>query len=481
MSPEYGNDVGLIWAALHSSRTIVPAEKMELAQNNRHCREGSVSLSYVDFIKQQYPTEYSLWQTELRTKVKNWSEFVPVFIHPANMEKVTDLFQRLIAEELLMFTEIQVYARPLMSFRTMLPNSKPSNFPNDNFNDELLNEKVNEGEYRYHIKLPVNVQATSHLRYLSPMEVHDSPIHTDILLSIISQDGRYGNGLSVLEEPIGLHLNYDIDDLYSYEDGRYLSCLFRRNPSSILAKLGIPKQYVVLPLASLFAELDSSGTKLLSVILRDHSREEKYQWFEDYVTLVTGTIFDLFVRYGIALEAHQQNLQMVVSDTGNVIRLLYRDIADGVCCKSEILDLRGYRMHRKRLHPRQDSVMEPGDPIPCNQLYHTTFKSNLIKMAELFAESCDLDLHILIKEIVIKSNSVLDEAEADAKLFESNKSSAFKHHLEETRKVIFGEHVDHKCLFTMRCLQTKWERYVKTKNPLHDYNITNSKITSTLK
>ena len=72
----------------------------------------------------------------------------------------------------------------------------------------------------------------------------------------------------------------------------------------------------------------------------DGTRTERAaRFFNAYLRVAIPAIVGLYLRYGIALEAHQQNTFVVISEAGMPERLVVRDFGD---VKIALLDRLGY-------------------------------------------------------------------------------------------------------------------------------------------
>eukprot|EP00924_Labyrinthula_sp_SR-Ha-C_P009314 snap_masked-scaffold_2-processed-gene-19.25-mRNA-1 protein AED:1.00 eAED:1.00 QI:0/-1/0/0/-1/1/1/0/742 len=463
---------------------------------SRNVRDIKVEL-YNEFLREQYnPTVRNFF---IKDVSKNYT-LLPV--HPKNVETIRTKFQSLINRSVILLDPENLYVlecRSLMSFRTLIPTQ-------DKFRlDELTAEKLYfEGAIRndevhktgnimgpfscsHHIKLPVAVQATSQLRYLSPVEAHDSPIVTDFLNKAVK-----GSNLYSLNENIGVYFDYHSTEKYSYEDARYLSAIFREDPEGPMNKLAkkhnVPfSSLVVLPLGSLFCPfaLDNEELKSLITLLVDPLKIRK--WFTSYMELVTSTVMRLYLRYGCMIEAHQQNLLLVLDSTnGGVLGLLYRDMAGGVYSRENILKLTRSRFSRleehvclnsevpegisfdmrSKLHYRQDSVCHGSDSIPLNQFLHTFLTHNVLPvMSALSRDRMKSDKTSLRSIAVAAMLCELENGEKQAMNFDDAlEKKIYLKHIDETKKAIFENNLKHKCLLSMRLLSTKEEMFIEKPN-----------------
>lgn len=488
------------------------------------------------------------------------AEYVPLPVHPANVSHLKQLFQRLFdGEELLLLNPaIVVETKPLMSFRTLLPISTAlagssvlpfektkahpttkyaysdvylckskilpcSSSPRTKYAtdkptqpEEMILESLTLAERLLvanngtrnaterqsgmdppHIKLPAYVQATSQLRYLSPVEAHDSPIITDMLSALCE-----GSRLIGSSESIGVHFNYYDDKRFTYEDSRYLSCIFRENPARAIGKhVG---STLLLPLASLFCPFwqgeKTAGLRSLLFVFLEATAQDPVSWFTSYTELIMSTILRLFLRYGVTVEAHQQNLVLLLSlESGEAEKLLYRDMAGGVYCSGPILALRRHSntkidLHQtqpvatesadsllfnitEKLHQRQDSICKEGDATPLNQLIHTCLTHNLLFLVRVLCREYAIDEKRLIEIIRRLFMAEFKEAETNehSNIVSQPDKQQFLAHLRTTKEAFLGPDFSHKCLLTMRALGTKQERFVPKANPFADLQTAESR------
>jgi hypothetical protein len=171
---------------------------------------------------------------------------------------------------------------------------------------------------RSHLKLPLPTSTLGLLnrRFIRPGTLADGALVQSILAAVVSGDALLG-GLMLADE-----------GTYAHAGHPYLAYLLRRLPAGLEGCRIIPVAALLAPSASATA-----GTGRPLVI------EELASWASggDLPMLLGAylrSLFDLhvrlFVRYGIALEAHQQNAALVLSRSGNpapeqAIRLLLKD------------------------------------------------------------------------------------------------------------------------------------------------------------
>jgi len=439
-APEFGNAVGIIIAAVHRSLVVA----------------NGLPSSSTELFREEFPGAFQEWITELKKEgIENSDEFEPIPIHPANLATVKDRFRCFFDQRAILLLECHVCIETTAtsSFRTM----------------------VSEVPGAPHLKLPVNVQATSLIRYVSPVEAHDSPE-----LSIMFRDlvKRFGNEkLHVLSEDLGVHFDYKNNTGFTYDDGRYLSFLTRENPEKEL----VLTRFVCLPVSVLFTNLPccSDGSKssplMLEMLRRDariQSDEDLQRFFERYTEIVVDAVLGLWVRCGIVVEAHQQNTLLVLErSTCEVVKILYRDLCGGICAHRTILDLIGWGNITERLHERQDYILgSDTDPetdaedfeYMLGALEHVLLRNHLIPLSERLELDPKHFLRFLRNEIDKCCDSY-----SNVNLESVDQMEILRLHAERTRNYILkSEHLQYKCLLIMRFKGSKEEEYAPVANPL---------------
>jgi siderophore synthetase component len=171
-------------------------------------------------------------------------------------------------------------AHPLMSLRTLALAADPGQ----------------------HVKTAIDVQMTSAVRIVSPAAVHNGPRISALLRSLAP---RTPNLIACLEPASGAVL---VDG----EPSRSLAVVHRRLP--ILA----PGE-LALPLAVLTAPSPADGRPMMRELIDD-----PLAFIGALAELLLPPLLTL-LELGLALEAHGQNLLVVVRG-GRPVRLLYRDL-----------------------------------------------------------------------------------------------------------------------------------------------------------
>lgn len=106
-------------------------------------------------------------------------------------------------------------------------------------------------------------------------------------------------------------------------EGKFLSVVFRstdawtRNDNSL-----------AITVASLFTALPHKSDPLISELIA-LSGDTPETWFRHYTRIILKPVLAMYLIYGVALEAHQQNTQVLFDDSGRAVAMLIRDFGDG--------------------------------------------------------------------------------------------------------------------------------------------------------
>ena len=232
------------------------------------------------------------------------------------------------------------------------------------------------------LKLPVSMRLTSVERTVSPKSAVMGPRVSALLERILAADAALARVLSIAPERHGLHL-VDADD----DRARHLSMIVRDNPTTRIAG-----NQRLLPVGALFtpdftADMTSTAAPMLldTVLTRqaDGNRVERAaRFFEAYLRVAIPAIVGLYLRYGIALEAHQQNTFVVVDAAGIPQRLVVRDFGD-VKIALPALEAQGFSITPFRA----GHTTYPDRAIPRKKLIHAFLLCHIGELAlALFPE-----------------------------------------------------------------------------------------------
>ncbi|MBA8772963.1 MULTISPECIES: IucA/IucC family protein [Staphylococcus] len=237
---------------------------------------------------------------DMESQLRQWmqmyqsslDEYRVMFVHPWQYENViTEEFGQWIAEHLVIPTPFTVDSKATLSFRTM----------------RLL-------KYPFHIKLPMNVQATSAVRTVSTVTTVDGPKLSYQLQEMLD---IYPT-LTIAAEPYGAHLDVEADLArqfamivrYAIEDKKQnhtqivTAALTQINP--------VDGQIVI----------DS----LIEYVYGEISQDTIVQFMTQYMQALIPPLIGYIQKYGIALEAHQQNTVLQIDKDTHALSFIVRDL-----------------------------------------------------------------------------------------------------------------------------------------------------------
>ncbi|WP_433445036.1 IucA/IucC family protein [Nonomuraea sp. CA-141351] len=189
-----------------------------------------------------------------------------------------------------------VAARPLLSLRTLAP---VGTLPG------------------YHVKTALDVQITNYRRTISPAEVADGPVLSELVGAVVDKVG-YGDTLRVLREVAGIAVCVDGQPSPS------LAAMIRESVERHLE----PGE-IAVPITAIYATQ-------AALVAGDPMR-----WLSSLAELILPPALTL-LSMGVALEAHGQNT-LVVLRHDQPVRILYRDL-DGVRISPRRLTAHGFTL-----------------------------------------------------------------------------------------------------------------------------------------
>ena len=287
-SPEFQNPVSLVIAAIHKDIS--------------HTESTSQSSPYQQLIRRCFSTSYEQFCQALVARNLDPDDYYLIPIHPWQAAytipcKFRHLLER---KQLIMLPECTYATHASMSMRTM------------------LSSLDNPRQLTPNIKLPMAVHATSVMRTVSPESVSTGPRISNLLLQILDREPHIAGAMRILVDLAGIH----VTEAGERDDLRHLAAILRMN-----AEYELASGETVVPVASLFVKTPAQKPLICEVLeaLDCHSEKEIIGYFADYTKIVLKACLDLYLLYGIALEAHQQNT-LVVFHNNRPQRLLMRDL-----------------------------------------------------------------------------------------------------------------------------------------------------------
>lgn len=368
-------------------------------------------LDHSQFILNEVIPEYlDELHTFMNDRERLLKDYKVILVHPWQYEHtIRNKFKEWLQNHILISTPFHVPSKATSSFRTM----------------SLIN-------HPYHVKLPVNVQATSAVRTVSPETTIDGPKLSQALHRELNQYTQ----LDVALEPYGLFAKTDSDD------ARQLACIIREKPFTkddgiLLVTGALVNKNVV--------DNEITVDSYLKWINDDINQHTIHQFMRNYTRQLVTPLLALIQDYGIALEAHMQNT-LVHLGPKYQIQFIVRDLGGSrIDIKTLSQRLKHIEVENKSLlaDSIEEVIMKFQHAVVQNQLAELIFhfkKYEFIKEEELF--------NIIQEEIEVAINDT-------------------KPHADTLRKVLFGPTITVKALLKMR-MKKKVKKYlnISLDNPI---------------
>ncbi len=294
LSPEFNAKVPVRIAALRADMAYV--ERMP------HIESAHTWFAW------NFPQLWVRWRDSLNEKGLDESAWLPLPIHAWHLEHfVSAEYAVEIAEGILILEGPDVETWPTMSFRTMMPRL-PGPVP--------------------FIKLPVALWLTSEQRSLQAKSIHMGPRISTVIQRILADERGFDGMLEIFPEELAFHYKHAVRQ----EDraGRHLSVAFRASKEAFERNDGL----LPITVAALLTGSPVGGRPLVTELIEKQGEAPATQaiveaWFRAYARVVTHPVLGIYLLYGIALEAHQQNTSVLFAPDGMPKRLLIRDFGDG--------------------------------------------------------------------------------------------------------------------------------------------------------
>ncbi|MDG5472156.1 IucA/IucC family protein [Jeotgalibacillus sp. ET6] len=269
--PEAGNQFALVWLAC-------PKKEVRRSFSNEEL-----------FWKKEIGQVYDELMERLVKKGGQRSQYSLIPVHPWQWKAVCDKVKGAI-----FLGEAAESYRATQSIRT------------------LWNTERSE---KAHIKLPMNLTHTSSIRTIAPPAAAAAPAISEWLSSIVKADPLLSI-TTVLEEYASACWEPAECDVHPGEIG----VIFRESPRSVLAA---GEEAVPLNACSL---TEGNGKLFIENWLKQYGVEK---WLKQLIQIVIIPIWHFLVRHGIALEAHAQNVVLIVKD-GWPAGMAVRDFHDSI-------------------------------------------------------------------------------------------------------------------------------------------------------
>lgn len=159
-----------------------------------------------------------------------------------------------------------------------------------------------------HIKLPLSVRTLGarNLRLIKPSTLYDGHWFQTVLQELAERDGQLGTRYLHVDELHGAHAAGE----------RHLAYILRRYPDGL-------EQATLVPVAALASRLPDGRLLVEALVQRFHGGD-LLAWWQEYLDLLLTVHLRLWLVYGIALEANQQNA-VLLFEADRPLRLLMKD------------------------------------------------------------------------------------------------------------------------------------------------------------
>lgn len=276
---------------------------------------------------------------------------------------------------------------PTLSVRTVVPLSQPG----------------------LHLKLPLTIRTlgASNLRTIKPSTIVDGDIVQTILRDVTGELPAISARLLLTDEATGA----------TAFGQPFLGFILRRYPEL--------SEETVTPVAALTAP--APDEQLTIETLADRFYEGDVEaLFRDYVDLLLRLHLTLWLKFGIALEANQQNSVLVFSGSG--LRLLLKD-NDAARIHGSVLAERRPDV-ADRIAAIRDRRIIVDDDLPLAQMFITiTLQLNIAVIVEALHQAGRADRSELYRQVHATIVTILDELARDG----SDVAAAVRHLLEAER------------------------------------------------
>jgi siderophore synthetase component len=210
----------------------------------------------------------------------------------------------------------------------------------------------------------------------------------------------------------------------------------------------------LVPATAFSVAAPGSGRPLLVDILRtrgDDSLAAGRDFLRRYAEKLLAGLLKLYLGYGIALEAHQQNMFALLSGDGRIIRFVARDFG-GIRIHRPTLEKRGYRL---KLHPDRLTVRDDWIAVR-RKLFTPVFHYHLGEIAATLGTWYRCGDRCLWRDLADVSAGVFDAltGEVDSTLWHTE------------REAVLTTDWDIKATLRMRLTETPDDIYAHCPNPM---------------
>ncbi len=313
-----------------------------------------------------------------------------------------------------------------------------------------------------HIKLSTNVHITGEIRTLSEQTTINGPQVTHILNDIKQKDSLFKHiNADTIDEVAGIHFYNSLDKVSTRtKRSEQLGTLFRTNIYHLIKNETTP----IIPSALVSSTIYNNEPLIVSLINK-YKEKNKFptfeiaalSWINQYGQALIDITIPLYVKYGIALEAHLQNSIATFSEDGRLDRLYIRDF-EGLRIDRIRLNKMGYStasFHEKSL------ILSDQPQTVFNKVFYSSIQNHLGELIVSITKSSEdsnfeKQLWQLIRDILIaKLNDIANDIDDQQRV-------------KNIKSILLAPKIDYKCVTTMRLTdEADYYTYIKVDNPLH--------------
>ena len=356
---------------------------------------------------------------EYRAKIRKFAQslhlsledYQVLLVHPWQYENIIyDKFEKWIETQTLITTPFEVKSKATLSFRTMSLIGRP-----------------------FHVKLPVNVQATSAVRTVSSVTTVDGPKLSLSLQNVLNQYPQ----LSVAIEPYGIYADTGNDD------ARQLACIIREAP--YIANNGAT---IVTGALVNRNPIDDNVTvdSYIEWVKGVVDKKSIHLFIQTYTRQLVKPLITLIQDYGIALEAHMQNT-IVNLGPHYQMQFVVRDLG------GSRIDLNTLSQSLKDIEITNDSLIANSIEEVIAKFQHAVVQNQLAELIFHFSKYENIEEEELFDIVQTEIAHAINDN---------------KPHATVLKKVLFGPKITVKALLRMR-IENKVKKYVNIDldNPIN--------------
>ncbi|MDQ8603352.1 staphyloferrin A synthetase SfaB [Staphylococcus sp. FR179] len=386
----------------------IPLQIMMIEKDHVVCTAMDGNDQFI--IDEIIPEYYNQIRVFLKSLGLKSEDYRAILVHPWQYDHtIGKYFEAWIAKKILIPTPFTILSKATLSFRTMSLIDKP-----------------------YHVKLPVDAQATSAVRTVSTVTTVDGPKLSYALQNMLNQYP----GFKVAMEPFGEYANVDKDR------ARQLACIIRQKP-------GIDGKGATVVSASLVNKNPIDQKVIVDSYLewlnQGITKESITTFIERYAQALIPPLIAFIQNYGIALEAHMQNTVVNLGPHFD-IQFLVRDLG------GSRIDLETLQHRVSDIKITNDSLIADSIDAVIAKFQHAVIQNQMAELIHHFNQyDCveETELFNIVQQVVAHAiNPTLP-------------------HANELKDILFGPTITVKALLNMR-MENKVKQYlnIELDNPI---------------